>query len=189
MSTLESSSRARHSYFATWHFDPHNLTRPDTSQRPWLYFPPRCPIVMHQRQPAGIGPLCNKQFARSRSAINSLCAMCRYRHNRRPGVGPSPHSTPAPETNEVFQVYCWDLSCVCLRRCAHVCLCAWTLWRWVIITSLPAFGEITAVVSAANKVPGGAQYHAAIAHDITFLKLFFPSLVILCLHLTPSLSF
>ena len=39
----------------------------------------------------------------------------------------------------------------------------------MIMASLPVFGEITAVVFTANKVPRGAQHPDTISHDRTSL--------------------
>lgn len=70
-----------------------------------------------------VDPLCTKQVARSHLSINSLCAMCLYWHNRTTELALTPHSTQAPETNEVFQLYCWDLGSLSLSLCLCACVC------------------------------------------------------------------
>lgn len=123
-----------------------------------------------------VGPLCTKQFTHFYLAINSVHAMCRYWHNRTTELAPAHTQLRTLETNEVFQIYCWDLSCVCLCLCAHMCVCACVCtfracWCSMIIASLPVFGEITAVVFAANKVPRGTKHPDAISHDWSVLLI------------------
>lgn len=53
----------------------------------------------------------------------------------------------------------------------HVCVCVrvWTLracWCSMIIASLHVFGEITALVFTANKVPRGIQHPDCVFHDL-----------------------
>lgn len=59
---------------------------------------------------------------------------------------------------------------MCVCAFVHMCVCACVLtrtacWCSMIIASLPVFGEITAVVFTANKVPRGTQHPDAISHD------------------------
>lgn len=95
---------------------------PDTLQYSWLYFPFQYPIIMNQWQ-MQVGPLCTKQFTHFHLATNSVRAMCRYWHNGTIELAPAHTQLRTLETNEVFHIYCWDLSCVCLCFCAHMCVC------------------------------------------------------------------
>lgn len=115
-----------------------------------------------------VGPLCTKQFTHSHLAINSVCAMCWYWHNRMTVLA-SVHT----------QLGLWRLMrsprsivgsfalCMCVRTlwctCGYVSVHVWArVAHWCSMIMGLVFGEITAVVFPANKVPRGAELPGAI---------------------------